>query len=120
MIRSFIKGLVSNKREQLPLSMNRRNLELVFPRNPRRYYPMVNDKLQTKEVLAANHVPLAPTLATFSSFRDVHDLDEKLAGMDEFVIKPARGSGGRGITIKPTIRLISYREIEIGCEVESR
>ena len=96
---SLVKDILFATRKNLPLSMNRRNLELVFPRNPRQHYPIANDKLLTKQILGSNHVPMAPTLATFSSFRDVAHLDEKLAGMNEFVIKPARGSGGRGILV---------------------
>ena len=99
MILSSVKEFLGRNRDNVPLSMNRRNLELVFPRNPRQYFPVANDKRLSKQVLGDNRVPVAPTLAVFSSFRDVAALDEKLAGLNAFVIKPARGSGGRGILV---------------------
>ncbi len=81
------------------LGMNRRNLDYVLPRNPRRHFDLANDKLRAKEVLSAAGVPVAPTLATFSSFHELKHLDERLGPLDEFVVKPARGHGGMGILV---------------------
>ncbi len=81
------------------LGMNRRNLELVAPRNARQHFPIADDKLLAKIWLEQAGVAVAPTLATFESFYDVGLWREKLAGLNEFVIKPARGSGGRGILV---------------------
>lgn len=33
------------------MGINRRNLELIFPHNPRRGFPMVDNKIRTKELL---------------------------------------------------------------------
>lgn len=81
------------------LGMNRRNVEYVQARNARRDFPLANDKLRTKEVLAAAGCAVSPTLATVSSFAELSQLRQLLAGVDSFVIKPARGSGGRGILV---------------------
>ncbi len=81
------------------LGMNRRNLELVMPRNERRHFPIANDKLLTKTVLEAAGIPVSPTLATFRSFMDVRSLAHTLRDFDQFVVKPARGSGGNGILV---------------------
>lgn len=81
------------------LGMNRRNLELVSPRNERRHFPIADDKLLAKERLTSAGVPTAQTLAVFESFYDIGSWEEKLEGLEEFVIKPARGSGGNGIMV---------------------
>jgi alpha-L-glutamate ligase-like protein len=81
------------------MGINRRNLELVRRRNQRRHFPLADDKLLTKEVLAAAGVPVAPSLSVFSSFAELGHLAERIDGLDEFVIKPASASGGRGIVV---------------------
>ena len=81
------------------MGMNRRNLEMIYPKNPRANYTLVDHKLKTKEILAAVGLPVAPTLATFTSFVELDSLHERLADLGEFVIKPANGSGGRGIVV---------------------
>lgn len=81
------------------LGINRRNVDLVRRRNPRRFFPIANEKLLAKETLAAAGVPVAPTLATFASFGELRQLDDRLDGLDEFVVKPGRGAGGRGILV---------------------
>lgn len=81
------------------LGMNRRNVEYVLPRNPREHFDIANDKLKGKRVLDAAGVAVVATLGTFETFFDVGELDQRLAGLDDFAIKPARGSGGRGILV---------------------
>lgn len=81
------------------LGMNRRNLEFVLPRNPRAAFPLANDKRLAKEVMSAAGVPVPGNLASFSSFHEVSLLQERLRGHDDFVVKPARGYGGRGIMV---------------------
>lgn len=81
------------------MGINRRNLDLVRRRNERRHFPLADDKLLTKATLAAVGVPVAPSLSVFSSFGELGRLAERLAGLDEFVIKPASASGGRGILV---------------------
>lgn len=81
------------------LGINRRNVDLVRRRNPRRFFPVANEKLLAKEALAAAGVPVAPTLAVFATFGALGELDGRLHAYDEFVVKPGRGSGGRGILV---------------------
>lgn len=67
-------------------------------RNPREHYPLVDDKLRTKELLERNELP-TPELY----FKITHNFELKLLReikfLREFVIKPARGAEGRGIMI---------------------
>ncbi len=81
------------------LGMNRRNVEFVLTRNPRRHFAIANDKLLAKKILREAGVAVADTLTTFESFFDVGQIETRLEGLEEFAIKPAHGSGGRGILV---------------------
>ncbi|MFO0748506.1 MAG: sugar-transfer associated ATP-grasp domain-containing protein [Myxococcota bacterium] len=81
------------------MGMNRRNLDMIYPRNPRLHFTLVNHKLKTKAILSAVGLPVAPTLATVDGFHQLAELEARLAGLEEFVIKPANGSGGKGIIV---------------------
>jgi alpha-L-glutamate ligase-like protein len=81
------------------MGINRRNLQFVATRNARRHFDIADDKLLAKQVLSAAGVPVSETLATFSSFSELRLLDERIGGLDEFVVKPARGHGGQGILV---------------------
>lgn len=81
------------------VGMNRRNMRYIARYNPRHLYPLVDDKLQTK-MLASRHGITTPELiATVTSQGDVVGLIARLQGRDRFVIKPAKGSGGKGILL---------------------
>lgn len=88
-------------RERLaPLfGMNRRNVELVYAHNERRHYPLADDKILCKELLQAIGVPVAPTIAIGRGLFEVDALLEQLRERENFVVKPASGSGGDGIIV---------------------
>lgn len=88
-------------RERLaPLfGMNRRNVELVYAHNPRRHYPLADDKILCKELLQAVGVPVAPTLAIGRGLFEVDAVLDTLRAREGFVVKPASGSGGDGIVV---------------------
>lgn len=81
------------------LSMNRRNLHYVYTRNQRKHFPMADDKLLAKEVLGKAGVRMPSTYRIYSYFYELRNLENDLAGYDDFVIKPAQGSGGNGIVV---------------------
>ena len=81
------------------LSMNQRNLHYIYPHNHRRDFPIADNKLLTKEVLSDAAVTVPDTLVSYSSFFELRTLAADLAQHDDFVIKPARGSGGGGIIV---------------------
>jgi alpha-L-glutamate ligase-like protein len=81
------------------LGMNRRNIEFIGKYNDRRLYPLVDDKLKTK-LLAREHGLTTPALRFV--IREQHEIgpvDRRLEELDGFVIKPARGSSGKGILV---------------------
>lgn len=81
------------------LSMNRRNLYYIYTRNQRKHFPLADDKLLAKEVLSKAGVSMPRTHRIYSYFYELRDLESELGAYDDFVIKPAQGSGGNGIIV---------------------
>jgi alpha-L-glutamate ligase-like protein len=79
--------------------MNARNLERVAPLNPRRLYPRVDDKVLTKRICEAHRIPTPRTYAVIERYGDLRRLAEILGNRRQFVVKPTRGAGGRGILV---------------------
>ena len=81
------------------LGINARNLNYVHGLNPRRHFPLADDKVLTKSVLEKAGVPVPETLAVLSNLTEVSGALPKLQSAGEFVLKPARGRQGSGILI---------------------
>jgi alpha-L-glutamate ligase-like protein len=81
------------------LGINRRNGEYVLPNNPRRHYPRVDDKYLTKEICHQRQIPVPETYALIERHGDVPKFLDLMGRREEFVIKPASGSEGRGIMV---------------------
>jgi len=87
------------RRKGLLFGINRRNVELVYACNPRRHYPLADDKLRCKELLVAQGIPVAPTIAVCRGLFEVERVVATLRDKQDFVVKPAGGSGGDGIAV---------------------
>lgn len=85
-------------RERGVLGMNARNALYIMPKNPRRLYPTLDNKLLSKEILEAHDIPIPPLYAKVECAFELAYL-EKMLQWNEFVIKPARGAEGRGILV---------------------
>ena len=81
------------------LGINRRNGEYVLPNNPRRHYPRVDDKALTKELCRRRQIPVPETYALIERHGDVPKFLELIGHRQQFVVKPAGGSEGRGILV---------------------
>jgi alpha-L-glutamate ligase-like protein len=81
------------------LGINRRNGDFVLPSNPRAFYPRVDDKFLTKQICHARGIPVPETYALIERNGDVFKFLDLIGHRQEFVVKPASGSGGRGIMI---------------------
>jgi len=81
------------------MGMNRRNRMLIQRLNERRHYPVADDKLLAKERLAEAGLPIPKTLHVFESFFDTRSAPRVIEGLEEFVVKPARGLRGQGVLI---------------------
>ena len=86
-------------REMGVIGMNERNTKIISAFNPRSLYPLVDNKLKTK-LLAAEKGGATPGLiGAIKTQHDLKGLAEFLAPHDGFAIKPAKGSGGKGILV---------------------
>lgn len=81
------------------LGMNRRNVDFIARVNPRRYYPLVDNKLLTKRAAQKAGIETPELLGVISHQYEVRDLRRHLDNQPGFVIKPAKGSGGKGIVV---------------------
>lgn len=81
------------------LGINYRNLAFIQASNPRALYPRVDDKTITKTICHANGIPVPETYAIIRRYGDVSRFMELIGERSEFVVKPASGSAGRGITV---------------------
>jgi alpha-L-glutamate ligase-like protein len=59
----------------------------------------VDHKLRTKQICQQHGIPVPETYAVLDRNGDIRRLAELIGGRQEFVIKPARGSEGRGIVV---------------------
>ncbi|MEZ4401240.1 MAG: sugar-transfer associated ATP-grasp domain-containing protein [Kofleriaceae bacterium] len=89
---------VARHRHEL-VGINQRNVLLVYANNPRRYYPIADDKLLAKQLLAAAGVPVSETLHVCDGLFAIPQVLAALADREQVVIKPANGSGGQGILV---------------------
>jgi alpha-L-glutamate ligase-like protein len=81
------------------LAMNRRNAACILDHNPRAKYPIVDDKLRMHDLCRTIGVPTPCVYAEVSSYATLRRLPELIGQQDDFVIKPSRGSAGRGVLV---------------------
>lgn len=81
------------------LGINRRNADCILQHNPRARIPIVDDKLLMAELCGRIGIPTPAVLGVIESHSDLNRLPEMLIDLCEFVLKPARGAGGRGILV---------------------
>lgn len=93
------------------LSINQRNSDYVLRYNPRRYYPLVDDKLKTKQLALDANIEVPPLYTVIESEYQLKHLDKILAPYTDFVVKPARGAGGDGILVITDRVFGRYRQI---------
>jgi alpha-L-glutamate ligase-like protein len=93
------------------LSINRRNSDYVLRYNPRKLYPLVDDKLQTKRLAMNAGIAVPALYALIETEHQIKKLDEILAPYSDFVIKPAHGAGGDGILVITSRVFGRYRQI---------
>jgi alpha-L-glutamate ligase-like protein len=86
-------------RQQGVLGINRRNAEIIRQWNPRRLYPLVDDKLRTKRLALASGMPVPELFGVIATQHEIRKLPDIVADRDQFVVKPAHGSGGNGVLV---------------------
>ncbi|EMP56978.1 hypothetical protein MSNKSG1_02926 [Marinobacter santoriniensis NKSG1] len=81
------------------LNMNRRNVDYIARYNERASYPLVDNKLKTKLVVAEYGVKTPRLLQVVRHQHEISHFREMAEDLAGFAIKPAKGSGGKGITV---------------------
>ncbi|MBF0357780.1 MAG: alpha-L-glutamate ligase-like protein [Magnetococcales bacterium] len=81
------------------LGLNARNGAYILPHNPRRLYPLVDDKLRTKQLAITAGVAVPELYGVAETPYQAREILQMLENHSDFVIKPAQGSGGDGILV---------------------
>ncbi len=81
------------------MGMNRRSIDFIFEENPRDKFHMVDNKIITKDFMHKNEIPTTETFGIIHRQSEIAKLAEIAKKQQSFVLKPANGSGGDGITI---------------------
>lgn len=81
------------------LGMNARNYKIIAKNNNRRLYPLVDDKVQTKKLAAKAGINTPKLIGVIEYQHQVKDFVKLIAEHPQFVIKPAHGSGGKGVLV---------------------
>ncbi len=81
------------------LGMNRRNAEYIMRFNPRSLFPLVDNKVFTKRLARDHRIPTPMVYTVIESHGSIRGMEASIEGKREFVVKPARGSGGSGIIL---------------------
>ncbi|WP_370981106.1 alpha-L-glutamate ligase-like protein [Agaribacterium sp. ZY112] len=87
------------------LGMNRRNHHYIGRYNDRSLYPLVDNKLNTKQLALEFGVSTPKLIAVVDNQHDVPRVGIILGKHKGFCIKPAKGSGGKGILVITESRL---------------
>jgi len=93
------------------LSINQRNSDFVLRYNPRKFFPLVDDKLKTKKLALNAGIAVPPLYDIIETEQQIKTLEERFAPYTDFVVKPARGSGGDGILVFKDKVYGRYRQI---------
>jgi predicted ATP-grasp superfamily ATP-dependent carboligase len=86
-------------RELGMLGMNCRNVEFISRYNDRRLYPLVDNKLKTKLLAQEYGVPTPQLQFVVREQHEISHIERQLVDRETFVLKPAKGSGGKGILV---------------------
>jgi alpha-L-glutamate ligase-like protein len=100
------------------MGINARNLEFVYTRNQRKHFPLVDNKITTKKILAQHNFNHVPLLHYVTAHHQVEQMIHKIESLQDFVLKPARGFGGGGIMVvypgrvSPSGSIITMEQIQ--------
>ena len=81
------------------LGLNKRNGDYISRFNPRRLYPLVDDKLKTKRLALEAGIAVPQLYGVIETQHDIRTLPDIVRSHNEFALKPAHGSAGDGIVV---------------------
>lgn len=104
------------------MGMNQRNHSYIGRYNDRSVYPLVDNKLKTKIIAERSGATVPKLIGVVSHQAEVKHIHEMVKGWPGFVIKPAQGSGGKGILVisshqdgeytKPSGSVLNRQDVE--------
>lgn len=81
------------------IGLNKRNADYIMGYNQRHFYPLVDNKITTKTLAIEHGIPVPELYGHIELDHQSRQLKTLLEQYQQFVIKPARGSGGNGIMV---------------------
>lgn len=81
------------------LGMNDRNYSVIAKYNKRSLYTLVDDKVKTKQLANNINISTPKMIGIIEHQYEVKNLLDIVKGYKTFVIKPAHGSGGKGVLV---------------------
>jgi alpha-L-glutamate ligase-like protein len=81
------------------MGINARNADFIMQYNPRRLFPLVDDKLVTKELAMKHGLPVPELYGVIRMLHDIRGFEKIVQDKNDFVLKPVHGSGGNGIMV---------------------
>lgn len=98
------------------LGINNRVGRYILRHNKRKFYPFVDNKVLTSKLASEWGIPTPYNHLVIQNYGSLKHLETKIADLDSFVIKPAKGSQGNGIiVITEVIKKEVNGKIEISC-----
>ncbi|OGT83770.1 MAG: alpha-L-glutamate ligase-like protein [Gammaproteobacteria bacterium RIFCSPLOWO2_12_FULL_52_10] len=92
-------GLARKLRKAGVVGLNARNRGYIMHYNPRALYELVDDKVLTKRLAMQAQIAVPRLYGLIGTVHDAKFFQNMLTGINDFVIKPAHGSGGNGILV---------------------
>jgi alpha-L-glutamate ligase-like protein len=81
------------------MGINARNRDFILPHNRRRHFPLVDNKLLTKQLAIEAGIPVPELYGVIEFIHDAGRVAEIASPHRQFAVKPCRGSGGGGIMV---------------------
>ena len=81
------------------MGINARNGDYIMRYNPRSLFPLVDDKLLSKQLALDHGLPVPELYGVIRMLHDIRKFEQIVEGKSDFVLKPVHGSGGNGIMV---------------------
>ncbi len=81
------------------LGINQRNADFMLLVNPRKYYPLVDDKLLSKQLAIQRGINVPELYGMIQYHHETRKVLTIAKVHNQFVVKPSMGSGGEGILV---------------------
>ena len=81
------------------MGINCRNGNYIEKYNPRRLFPLVDNKVLTKQLAIEAGISVPSLYATIETQHDIRNMEDVGRKHSDFVIKPAQGCGGDGVLV---------------------